>query len=470
MKRIQELKNMFKQNMDYYKKDSFWLVMYSGGKDSTVMVDLVLKTVKKENLDIPVYIMITRVKSEYPMYEKYLDRALLNIKKYIKEQELENVKIIENNIDYSKRFLFTILGKGYPVPRNNMRWCTLQMKIKTAEKIEREIKKRHQGLKPVKIIGTRKEEGITRAKRIEKNNNQIINGFYSVMPIQDFTLQDVWNYAKNELSINKKELFELYGNITMDENNSIRQGCWFCPLVKEDEFLEKKYPKLEYFRKVLKEHMIKEGIRYSVDRRFNKENISGFLKTSVRKNLFNILINSLKEYKSEIEFFLPLNEMFLIQKYMFLDGGDFLFTLTDKYLDITNNIVLKSEIERITETKNIYEIFKKISNSIFNISIEEAAESIAKKIIFALKKDEKETLIKEKEDRYILYITDQDLEITVLKNINDNNFTEQQKKAIKKITNKKNNSSLKTKLNEFTILIIKNYFKHLNKKICYNIT
>jgi len=67
MKEIVRLKEMFKKHVEPYKKDSFWLVVYSGGKDSTIMVDFVLKFLKEEKLNISVYIMITRVKSEYPM-------------------------------------------------------------------------------------------------------------------------------------------------------------------------------------------------------------------------------------------------------------------------------------------------------------------------------------------------------------------------------------------------------------------
>ena len=361
-------------------KDSVFIVAYSGGKDSSVALDLLLKTVKENNIKNDIYILISRTKSEYPEFETYLNNALSDLKKYLKKENINNVKIIEGEPDETKRFLFLIIGKGYPVPRNNMRWCTLQMKIKTAEKIEREIKKGHQGLKPVKIIGTRKEEGTRRAQKIDKYHSNVANGILSLMPIRDFSTEDIWRYVDKKLSFNKQRLLKLYNNINLDSSNSLRQGCWFCPLIQTDYFLKNNYPSVERYRKFLKGYMLAPGTRYQISRDFTKET-AGPYKMHIREKFFKELVKELSQIKNPFEF-ISKKEIINIQKEHIKEGWLTLNILKD-YLKLNKDKNIKSFITSVDSINVLFSRFKAIKeHELFeNIKVSDFCIGAAKRIL-----------------------------------------------------------------------------------------
>jgi len=365
-------------------ESSFYIVAYSGGKDSSVALDLTLSTLKENSLKNPVYILISRTESEYPEFERYLEKTLSDLKEYLKRSGMENVKIIEGSPEDEKRFLYLIIGKGYPVPRNNMSWCNLKKKLEVMEKIEENLKKKHKDLIPVKIIGTRKEEGATRAKKIDKYHSKVKDGILSLMPLRDFTTGDIWIYIDRFFSFNKDELLKLYDNVEINDSNSTRQGCWFCPLIKTDPFLRNNYPSIEKYRKFLREYMLAPGTRYEISRDFTKK-VAGPYKMEIREKFFKELVREVSKTKNPFDF-ISEKEINDIQKEHVKEGW-LTLNIFKEYLKLHNNKNIKSFITSTDSINVLFPRFRAVRESEWfkDVKVSEFCTGVARRIL--LKED-----------------------------------------------------------------------------------
>ena len=258
-----------------------WIIGYSGGKDSTVVVQLafqMLMDLPKEQQHKPIYIVSSDTLIENPLILEYLQKNIDLINKSAKNLELP----IEAHLvapEPNNTFWTNIIGRGYPTPKSiQYRWCTEKLKIRPSNKfILEQLKSRE----VVILLGVRKAESFARKRRIE---NRQIDGYlltphatlrnknniaYVYNPIVDLTTDDVWDILKstypggNEDAItpwgsNNMELAVLYakGSTQSNDNDSedtecpfttsaentnscgnSRFGCWICTVVKEDKSL-----------------------------------------------------------------------------------------------------------------------------------------------------------------------------------------------------------------------------------------
>lgn len=252
-----------------YKNDNRpWVIGYSGGKDSTTVVQLVYKML--ENLPIEerhknVYVVSSDTLIENPIILGYLEE---NSKLIGDSAAKQGIPIFSHMVrpDYNNSYWANIIGKGLPTPTSiRFRWCTERLKIKPSNKfIEEKVKENGE---VVVLLGVRKAESIARKIRIE---NRQIDGYlltphgslqntYVYNPIVDLTTDDVWNVLLSDNGItpwggNNNDLFSLYMGadsgecpftITSNEKGEVdtpscgnsRFGCWICTVVKEDKSL-----------------------------------------------------------------------------------------------------------------------------------------------------------------------------------------------------------------------------------------
>jgi len=253
----------------YLNDNRPWIVGYSGGKDSSLVTQLMFKMLTrlpKEKRHKKVYIISSDTLIENPIILKFLESNIKKINQKAKEEELP----IEANIvypDYEDSFWTNIIGKGYPPPKSiQYRWCTERLKIKPTNKF---IIKKLKTEDIIVLLGVRKEESQVRKSRIEKReidgylltpHNTLKNedhAAYVYSPIVELTTDDVWetllNYFKTESpwGTDNGELFKLYAKgsgdgecpfIVGEKNNSTcgnsRFGCWTCTVVSEDKSLK----------------------------------------------------------------------------------------------------------------------------------------------------------------------------------------------------------------------------------------
>lgn len=242
-----------------------WVVSWSGGKDSTTVLGIVVKAVEslpKENRTRKIYAIMSDTKMENPNLEVYMNDQVSLINKYCEKNSLPiTAEKVQRPLEHS--YYYLIIGRGYFFPQNNGagRWCTDRLKIKPQNERKKEINP------SFNLMGVRLSESVKRKQSIRKFANDEglglkineLTGFtnsYSFMPIVDFTIEDVWEYLKREgvswgstHSVRKlyKEATGECGftnpestevKASVSESCGARFGCWTCPVILKDKSTE----------------------------------------------------------------------------------------------------------------------------------------------------------------------------------------------------------------------------------------
>ncbi len=242
-----------------------WIIGFSGGKDSTVLLTLVwlaLRKIKEEKitpfqLRRPIYVVCNDTMVENPIISSYVDDVLAQIEKKAVEEDFP-IFVRKTIPRLEDSFWVNVIGKGYPVPNTAFRWCTDKMKIKpTARFITEQVDECGEA---IILIGTRKAESATRARSIKKHeihgqrltHHTILHNTYVYAPIKELMLEEVW-YIINAIpcpwGFDNKILFNIYMDASADDYEcptvvtdkshgscgQSRFGCWVCTVVKDDK-------------------------------------------------------------------------------------------------------------------------------------------------------------------------------------------------------------------------------------------
>ena len=245
--------------------DRPWIIGFSGGKDSTVLLTLVWLALRKIKDSIiapfqlrrPVYVVCNDTMVENPIISNYVDDVLLQIEKKAREEDMP-IFVRKTIPRLEDSFWVNVIGKGYPVPNTAFRWCTDKMKIKpTARFITEQVDECGEA---IILIGTRKAESATRARSIKKHeihgqrltHHTILHNTYVYAPIKELYLEEVW-YIINAIpcpwGFDNKVLFKIYMDASADDYEcptvvtdkshgscgQSRFGCWVCTVVKDDK-------------------------------------------------------------------------------------------------------------------------------------------------------------------------------------------------------------------------------------------
>jgi DNA sulfur modification protein DndC len=237
-----------------------WVVGYSGGKDSTAILQLVWNAIKELPLDKrnkTIYVITNDTLVESPIVAQWVRLSHERIKVAAdKEQMPFDPHIITPNV--KDTFWVNLIGKGYPYPRKNFRWCTDRLKIKPTNNFVQNMVSAFGEV--ILVLGTRKAESSNRMKIItelekyeireslvSKSNMQ---NELSFTPIKNWLDDDVWQYLmqyKNPWGHPNEDLLSMYRGATCDGECPLvrdtdtpscgksRFGCWVCTLVERDK-------------------------------------------------------------------------------------------------------------------------------------------------------------------------------------------------------------------------------------------
>ena len=255
------LKAIYDEIREVYLSDNRpWILGFSGGKDSTCMVQLIwhaIADLPEEKRQKRIYIISSDTLVESPKIVEQITKTLDSMEEAAKKQDLPiSTNLVRPEIKDS--FWVCLLGLGYPAPSNNFRWCTDRLKIRNADRFINE--KVSEYGEAIVCLGTRKDESGSRAQLM--NLYEIEGSYlsrhskyaqtYVYTPLRDFITEDVWNYLlqnKNPWGGNNRDLLALYQNANAAEcplvvdtstpscGNS-RFGCWVCTVVSEDKSMQ----------------------------------------------------------------------------------------------------------------------------------------------------------------------------------------------------------------------------------------
>ncbi len=244
----------------YLNDERPWILGYSGGKDSTCMVQIVWKALSglpAEQLTKKIYVISSDTLVESPQIVDRITGSLSRIEKAAKDTKLP----ISTNLlrpPISDTFWVRILGLGYPAPTSMFRWCTEMLKIANADRFIKERVSEYGEV--IVLLGTRKSESTTRQQTMNllEIENSVLSHHkkfaqtYVYTPLVDFDTQDVWNYLlqdDNPWGENNRDLLALYQDanaaecpLVVDTSTpscgSGRFGCWTCTVVDKQKSLD----------------------------------------------------------------------------------------------------------------------------------------------------------------------------------------------------------------------------------------
>ena len=243
----------------YLNDNRPWIIGFSGGKDSTCMVQLVwnaLSTLPAEKLTKKIYIISSNTLVEAPQIAERITDSLDRMEKNAAKIGLP----IGTNLLRPKTedtFWVRLLGLGYPAPTIMFRWCTDMLKISNADRFIQETVSKHG--EAIVLLGTRKSESVVRK---ESMNTYKIDGSvlsrhsqfdqtFVYTPIEDFSSEDVWNYLlenQNPWGEENRDLLAMYQDANASECPLVidtttpscgggRFGCWTCTVVDKQSYL-----------------------------------------------------------------------------------------------------------------------------------------------------------------------------------------------------------------------------------------
>lgn len=113
----------------YRERFDHWAIAYSGGKDSTSVVTLVMHLIESGRVRKPksLKVLYADTRMELPP----LQSSAFQIMDILRARGIDCEVVLPEMDD---RFFVYILGRGVPPPKNRFRWCTSQLKIEPMQK------------------------------------------------------------------------------------------------------------------------------------------------------------------------------------------------------------------------------------------------------------------------------------------------------------------------------------------------
>lgn len=237
-----------------------WVIAYSGGKDSTLLLHLaweLLLSLKPSQRKRKIFIVSNDTLVESPLVINHLKQSLGKINKAAAKQLLP----IESHLtkpNFDQSFWVNVIGKGYIPPTRNFRWCTDRLKIIPTNNLLKRLALEHK--KVILLIGSRLSESQNRrrvmikhgAKADAMNPHGSIEDCLMFSPLADLTNDDVWTLLLQRdppWGGKHRQLITLYKNagggecplvLSKDDapscgSSSPRFGCWTCTVVEKDK-------------------------------------------------------------------------------------------------------------------------------------------------------------------------------------------------------------------------------------------
>ncbi|WP_244421486.1 phosphoadenosine phosphosulfate reductase family protein [Allomesorhizobium alhagi] len=234
-----------------------WGIAWSGGKDSSATLTLIVHLIDTGRLAAPKSLTVF-----YADTRQELPPLAIAASRIMEQLVARGIRCEVVRAPMDKRFLVYILGRGVPPPNNNtLRWCTRQIKIDPmAEALETRLGELDG--KILMITGVRQGESAIRDDRIAmscgKDGAECGQGWYqevlpnakgirgriaTLAPLLHWRVCNVWDWLRIYAPMPEyggwatAAIADAYGGDEATEINA-RTGCAGCPLASKDLALD----------------------------------------------------------------------------------------------------------------------------------------------------------------------------------------------------------------------------------------
>lgn len=226
-----------------------WSIAYSGGKDSSALVTVVLWLIAQGRIKAPesLTVLYSDTRQEIPPLQIGALKTLETVR-----QMGHAARVVLPELD--DRYFVYMFGRGVPPPNNNtLRWCTSKIKIAPMINALKSLRDEH-GEKFLMLTGVRVGESVVRDARIalscSRNGAECGQGWFQEMtpdsvadtlaPLLHWRVCHVWDWLMFEASAiipSVSFVAQVYGGEEAEEINA-RTGCIGCPLATKDTALD----------------------------------------------------------------------------------------------------------------------------------------------------------------------------------------------------------------------------------------
>lgn len=258
--RLAECKKLLRR--EYMQRHSIpWIICFSGGKDSTLLLQLVFEMLLEdaENHHRHIHVIANDTLVESPLIIRHLDNQLRLLRKFCAEHQLP-VTVKKTTPEKRNTFWVNLIGRGYASPSRIFRWCTDKLKIQpTSKYIKEQV---DQSGKVIVLLGVRASESRNRRKIADKMNQDkqtliphpSLTNCMVFSPLINITDEELWAVLlqrRPPWGKDHRNLITLYRNAKgqcptmLDKSDapmcggaSARFGCWTCTVIENDKSLE----------------------------------------------------------------------------------------------------------------------------------------------------------------------------------------------------------------------------------------
>ena len=243
----------------YGELHDHWTIAWSGGKDSTALLTIVVWMILAGRVKAPRKLSVLYADTRLELLPLWLSAASIREELEDKREALAalgcdlDVRVVLAPLD--KRFMVYVLGRGVPPPNNTtLRWCTRQTKV---DPMREELERLFAEGDVLTLTGVRVGESAARDARIalscSRGDGECGQGWYqrdltdrkraTLAPLLHWRVCHVWEWLKGWAT--REEfgdwttafLAEVYGGDEAEELHA-RTGCVGCPLAELDLALD----------------------------------------------------------------------------------------------------------------------------------------------------------------------------------------------------------------------------------------
>jgi DNA sulfur modification protein DndC len=238
-----------------------WVIGFSGGKDSTLVTQLVFDVVMSlspEERTREVHIVSNDTLVESPLVISHIASVQRDLEEAASAWRLPLSTVTTRPVG-DATFWVNLIGRGYPPPNRSFRWCTDRMKIQPTSRYIRD--QAAASGEVILLLGVRRSESATRAATVARyDNGQRLNRHNDLpncmvfRPIVELSTDEVWEYlafSPPPWGGSHHALFKLYMDaggaecptvLSQEDSpscgtSSSRFGCWTCTVVDKDRSL-----------------------------------------------------------------------------------------------------------------------------------------------------------------------------------------------------------------------------------------